>query len=177
MAIDHRRRILAFGVVAAFLVGTGWFTARALRPDPLPVGSPLPALLIRTGAGTDSLAVPAAGPLVVIFFHSECVYCLAEFDELDAGLDELGGAVVVLLTAEDSLPGQLAADRWPRLVEAPHVRWARVDANAFGSHFGTLLTPANYVFNARGTLVWKSVGKPRWGRFVAAVQEARSRDE
>lgn len=137
----------------------------------------MPALLIRTGAGTDSLAVPAAGPLVVIFFHSECVYCLAEFDELDAGLDELGGAVVVLLTAEDSLPGQLAADRWPRLIEAPHVRWARVDANAFGSHFGTLLTPANYVFNARGTLVWKSVGKPRWGRFVAAVQEARSRDE
>lgn len=172
MGVDHRRRVVAFAVVAAFLVGTGWITVRALRPEPLPIGGPLPALPILTDSGVETLTAPAGGPLLVIFFHSECSYCLAEFDELEARLDELGQAVVVLLTAEDSLPGRLASERWPRLAEASRIRWARVDADAFGSRFGTLLTPANYVFDARGTLVWKSVGKPRWERLTAALRDA-----
>lgn len=151
------RRVLAT-LFVLLLIGTGgWLVAKTSRSDALTPGDRLPAITAAAPAG--ELAV-RTGPhgAVVILFHSRCGHCHAQLDRMAAHAASLSGPIY-LLTSEDSLPTADMNGRWSRLTAHPDVQWATVDPDLFLREFGTLVTPAVFVFGPDGRLVRKFRGE------------------
>lgn len=165
------KRILSGVFLALFLALTGWIFYQGTRPPVLSVGSPHPGLSIGTSDGARRLA-DITGPFTLIYFHSGCAYCRHEFDALEDGFDDTWRRHLVLVTGEDSLPDTTIRQRWPTLARSGHVIWATADRREFKSRFGTLVTPAIFVFDGSGTLRKKFVGETK----IEALRLASDRD-
>lgn len=163
------RRVVAGVFLLAVLATGGWVAGQALRPEVLPVASPVPSLEYRpAGAAPRQLAAADGTPTVVMLFHSQCGHCHAELDALERDPGALGPARIVLLTQEDTLPATLIHARWPRLAAAPRVEWGTVRAAEFKRDFGVLATPAFFLFGTDGRLRRKVMGEAR-PQFLAAA--------
>lgn len=145
-------------MVLAFAVATAWLLDRAARPDPLPVGSTLPALGFQAVDGATVLAAGERDRTIVVWFHTRCPHCVDELDALERDLGLFEDARLHLLTSEDSLFSTPLRARWPSLAASPAVVWGVVDAERFRTAFGTTITPALFVFGPQGTLIDKYVG-------------------
>lgn len=153
------RRVLAT-LFLLLLIGTGgWLVAKTSRSEALTPGDRLPA--ITAVAPTGELAV-RTGPrgAVVILFHSRCGHCHAQLDRMAENVTLLQRPVY-LLTPEDTLPAADIRGRWSKLTAHPDVRWATVDPDVFLRDFGTLVTPAIFVFGPDGRLVRKFRGETK----------------
>lgn len=156
------KRTLSGLFLACFLGVSVWIVHETTRAPALPVGSDRPALTLEDDDTTKSLT-ELKDPVTVIFFHSQCTYCRHEFDALERGLETFPGRRFVLVTGEDTLPGALIRNRWPGLAESERVVWAVVDVDTFKDRFGTLATPAIFVFDREGVLRKKFVGETKLG--------------
>ena len=83
-------------VAIAGVLGIG--VAFQSRPDPLPVGAPIPPLTFRSTGGVDTLARAARGRTVVIVYAKTCEHCRAELSSLDAGMARTRSSRVILPT-------------------------------------------------------------------------------
>lgn len=139
---------------------------QANRPDPLPVGGALPDVSYRDGRQAHAVGERGRAA-VVMLFHSRCGHCHAQLDAMERAALR-GDATTYLLTSEDSVATGMIARRWPHLAASPHVRWGSVDAHEFQARFGTLVTPAVFVFDAHHKLVRKYRGEVRTDLLAAA---------
>jgi hypothetical protein len=155
------RRVLA-AVFLLVILGTGAaLAARSTRPSPLLAGGAMPALSYRDAMGRQQALAATPAGTVVMLFHSRCTHCHAQLDRLDRELPRLGATRLVLLTTEDSVSGAEITRRWPRLASAPTVTWGSVEAATFQERFGTLVTPALFVFGPDGHLRAKFRGETK----------------
>ncbi|MEP6619148.1 MAG: hypothetical protein ABJE47_07535 [bacterium] len=133
---------------------------------------PLPALRYRASGGSNTLAADGRARPLVVLFDTHCGHCAYEFAQMDRQLSRFAGTHLYLLTAEDSLSMRDVARRWPLLATSPNVTWAMVDAAAFRRVFGPLVTPAIYVFDARGRLERTFHGETRIELLVSPMTSA-----
>ncbi len=103
---------------------------------------------------------PRGGTLLILF-HSRCAHCIYEFDTLDPHCDRLAGTELLLLTTEDSLNMAAIERRWPRLARSEQVTWGTVDRDVFAHHFGAVMTPALFLFDATRKLAGKWLGETK----------------
>lgn len=171
------RRVAAASIVLGFGAATAWLLDAATRPERLPVGSTMPALEYRGVRGPERLATGSPERTVVVWFHTACPHCVSELDAFERELSTFDGARLYLLSSEDSLfsAGSLRS-RWPGLAAAGNVTWGIVPAPRFQNVFGTMTTPALFVFGPQGTLVDKYVGEVAPRVLVAPEDSSPVRD-
>ncbi len=155
------KRFVAFVFLAAVVLVGSWVVAAASRREVLPVGSAAPSFAFATARGQATFRPNARGRTLVILFHSRCVHCTYEFDALDPHLDRLAGTQLLLLTTEDSLNMAAIERQWPRLARSEDVTWGTVDRDVFVHHFGAVMTPALFLFDATGKLAGKWLGETK----------------
>ncbi len=51
--------------------------------------------------------------------------------------------------------------RWPSLSRSEQVTWGTVDRDVFAHHFGAVMTPALFLFDAAGKLAGKWLGETK----------------
>lgn len=162
------RRFAALLFLAVIVTAGAWLTRKVLAPGPIAEGDRVPAISYRAADGTGTpLAVDGERGTVVMLFHSQCGHCHTQLDELDRDLGTLDGIRLVLLTTEDTVPATEAARRWPRLRAG--ATWGTVGAEAFRERFGTLGTPALFVFRTDGTLAKRFIGETKTGAITALL--------
>lgn len=155
------KKFVAFVFLGAVVLAGSWVVAAASRPEVLLLGAAAPSFAFATAAGRATFHPSPRGPTLLILFHSRCTHCTYEFDTLDPQLDRLAGTKLLLLTTEDSLNMAAIQTRWPRLARSEHVTWGTVDRDVFAHHFGTVMTPALFLFDATGKLVGKWLGETK----------------
>ncbi len=155
------KRSVAFVFLAAVLLLGSWVVATALRREVLPLGSAAPSFAFATARGQATFRPSPRGRTLLILWHSRCAHCSYEFDTLDPHLDRLAGTELLLLTTEDSLDMAAIERRWPRLAHSEHVSWGTVDRDVFAHHFGAVMTPALFLFDAAGKLAGKWLGETK----------------
>jgi peroxiredoxin len=166
------RRAFAAAVVLIVLTGTTWIVVHAMQPPALAIASQMPAIAYRAASDSSTLVPARNQPTLVVFFHTACEYCTQEFARLNADTARLAGAAVYLLSPEKSLDFAGMKRRWPALTAASNVIVGSVAAGEFEKSFGTLLTPAHFVFDAEGRLVDRVVGLVDAGRLLARHRTA-----
>jgi len=155
------KKFVAFVFLAAVALVGSWVVAAASRREVLPLGSAAPSFAFATARGRATFRPSPRGRTLLILFHSRCAHCTYEFDTLDPNLDRLAGTVLLLLTTEDSLNMAAIERRWPRLVRSEQVTWGTVDRDVFAHHFGAVMTPALFLFDATGKLAGKWLGETK----------------
>ncbi len=155
------KKSVAFVSLAAVALVGSWVVAAASRPEVLPLGSAAPSFAFATVRGRATFRPSPGGRTLLILFHSRCAHCTYEFDTLEPHLDRLAGTDLFLLTTEDSLNMAAIERRWPRLARSEHVTWGTADRDVFARHFGTVMTPALFLFDATGKLVHKWLGETK----------------
>lgn len=153
------RRVLAIAFIL-LLVGTGgWLVAKTGQSITLAPGDSLPDLRVTTTTRNLQVQVGPRGALIILF-HSRCDHCHAQLDRMAENTASLQGPIY-LLTPEDMLPVADIAGRWNKLTARPDVRWATVEPDVFLRDFGTLVTPAIFVFGPDGSLLRKFRGETK----------------
>ncbi|MCZ6916978.1 MAG: hypothetical protein O7I93_09390, partial [Gemmatimonadetes bacterium] len=155
------KRSVAFVFLAAVVLLGSWVVAAASRREVLPVGSAAPSFAFATARGQATFRPSLRGRTLLILFHSRCTHCTYEFDTLDPHLDRLAGTELLLLTTEDSLNMAAIERQWPRLARSEQVTWGTVDRDVFVHHFGAVMTPALFLFDATGKLAGKWLGETK----------------
>ncbi len=155
------KKSVAFVFLAAVVLSGSWVVATASRREVLPVGSAAPSFAFATARGQATFRPSLRGRTLLILFHSRCTHCTYEFDTLDPHLDRLAGTELLLLTTEDSLNMAAIERRWPRLARSEDVTWGTVDRDVFVHHFGAVMTPALFLFDATGKLAGKWLGETK----------------
>ncbi len=154
------KKSVAFVFLAAVVLVGSWVVAAASRREVLPLGSAAPSFAFATVQGRATFR-PSPHRTLLILFHSRCAHCNYEFDALEPHLDRLAGTELFLLTTEDSLNMAVIERRWPRLARSEHVTWGTADREIFAHHFGTVMTPALFLFDATGRLAGKWLGETK----------------
>ena len=154
-----KKSVASVFLAAVVLVGS-WVVAAASRREVLPLGSAAPSFVFATVQGRATFR-PSPHRTLLILFHSRCAHCNYEFDALEPHLDRLAGTELFLLTTEDSLNMAAIERRWPRLARSEHVTWGTADRAIFAHHFGTVMTPALFLFDATGRLAGKWLGETK----------------
>ncbi len=154
---------MAFVFLAAVVLVGSWVVAAASRREVLPLGSAAPSFAFATVRGRATFRPSPRGRTLLILWHSRCAHCTYEFDTLDPHLDRLAGTELLLLTTEDSLNMAAIERRWPRLARSEQVTWGTVDRDVFAHHFGAVMTPALFLFDATGKLAGKWLGETKLG--------------
>ena len=155
------KKSVAFVFLAAVVLAGSWVVAAASRREVLPLGSAAPSFAFATAEGRATFHPSPRGRTLLILFHSKCTHCTYEFDTLEPQLDRLAGTELLMLTTEDSLNMAAIERRWPRLARSEQVTWGTVDRDVFAYHFGTVMTPALFLFDATGKLVGKWLGETK----------------
>ena len=155
------KKSVAFVFLAAVALVGSWVVAAASRPEVLPLGSAAPSFAFATARGQATFRPSPRGRTLLILWHSGCVHCTYEFDALDPHLDRLADTELLLLTTEDSLNMAAIERRWPRLARSEQVTWGTVDRDVFAHHFGAVMTPALFLFDATGKLAGKWLGETK----------------
>ena len=155
------KKFVAFVFLGAVVLVGSWVVAVASRREVLPLGSAAPSFAFATARGQATFRPAPRGRTLLILFHSQCAHCTYEFDTLDPQLDRLSGTELVLLTTEDSLNMAAIESRWPRLARSEQVTWGTVDRDVFAHHFGAVMTPALFLFDATGKLAGKWLGETK----------------
>ena len=155
------KRFVAFVFLAAVVLVGSWVVAAASRREVLPLGSAAPSFAFATARGQATFRSNPLGRTLLILWHSRCVHCTYEFDTLDQHLERLAGTELLLLTTENSVNMAAIERRWPRLARSEHVTWGTVDRDVFAHHFGAVMTPALFLFDATGKLAGKWLGETK----------------
>ena len=155
------KKFVAFVFLGAVVLAGSWVVAVASRQEVLPLGSTAPSFAFATARGQATFRPGPRGRTLLILFHSQCAHCTYEFDTLDPQLDRLAGTELVLLTTEDSLNMAAIESRWPHLARSEQVTWGTVDRDVFAHHFGAVMTPALFLFDATGKLAGKWLGETK----------------
>ncbi|MCH7473627.1 MAG: hypothetical protein IIA27_03055 [Gemmatimonadetes bacterium] len=155
------KKFVAFVFLAAVVLVGSWVVTAASRQEVLPLGSAAPSFAFATARGQATFHHSPRGRTLLILFHSQCTHCTYEFDTLDPQLDRLSGTELLLLTTEDSLNMAAIESRWPRLARSEQVTWGTVDRDVFAHHFGAVMTPALFLFDATGKLAGKWLGETK----------------
>ena len=165
------KRILSGIFLMLFLSLTGWLIYAALRPEKLPVGSPMPALQYRTEKGLQYLSDDGPGNLILVHFHSQCGHCKYELELLDKNLPALSGTQIVLLTSEKDFFEKAKQAAWPHLATAKNVTWGMADKSAFADMFGSIATPVTFIFDQSDTLRAKIIGEAKLAKILIELKK------
>ena len=168
------RRVLAFTLTAAMLVLAGWLLLEAAKPDPMPLGSVLPDLEIRTLEGVGTVFPIGEGSrLVVMVYHTTCPACLEELRMLERDAERFAtlDLTLALVTDEDPEVVDLLRADWPTLASSPRVQWVISDEAALKEAFPLPGTPGIYVFGRQGTLLRKVLGQRTLDALVAGLNK------
>jgi hypothetical protein len=169
------RNVIAVALLSLLVGSAAWVAGGALRRDPLSMGTSLPKLTFHNRTGTYELAAGGEAPVLVVWYHSRCVHCQYEVELLNRHITSLGRVRIYMLSREDPASSDELAVAWPRLARSDRVVWGTVRSAEFARAFGTALTPAMFVFNARGRLVRKVVGETKLGPIVAMLADSAAR--
>lgn len=131
----------------------------------------MPALRYTSTAGAQPLRPAPSGRTVVVLYNSSCGHCRYELGMLDRNAERIRGANLVIVTTEDSVARGAVRRDWPRLAALPGVAWGTVDRSEFLRGYGTLATPAFFVFEPDGTLRARIVGETRLENLLRQINE------
>jgi hypothetical protein len=161
MSSQTFRRAAATTALTIVVVALAWLVVRVTGSGPLSPTTRLPALEYRDARGSHVIRADGAEPTLIVLFDSKCGHCSYQLSALDRRSAELSRARVYFLTTETVLPAEELRRRWPSLARSPSVAWGTVNARDFRSQLRTLLTPAIFVFDARGRLLVQYIGETK----------------
>ncbi len=168
------RRVLAATVTVTMLLLAGWLLLEAAKPDPMPLGSVLPDLEIRTleGVGT-TFRTGGASRLVVMVYHTTCSACVEELRMLEGDVERFAtlDLTLALVTDEDAEVVDLLREDWPALASSPRVQWVLSDDAALEEAFPLPGTPGLYVFGRQRTLLRKVLGQKTLDALLAGLHK------
>jgi protein-disulfide isomerase len=174
MRMLDRRKLAAVTALAAIVVALGFVVVRVARAGEGPSKNSLPALAYRDSLGSHVIRADSGTPTIIVLFDSRCGHCAYQLTDFDRRLADLAHARIYLLTTEQKLPLAELARRWPVLAKAQSVTWGMVSASEFRAQLNTLVTPALFVYDARGAFVTKYVGEVKVDALLPALAQRRA---
>ena len=142
----------------------------AIQPKRFPIGSELPQTILSTCQGTDTLKTCNSNPTIIMFFNTNCQYCIHELASFENHLQDFVNCRIIFITYDDSF--LLCKDplRWPNLVKAQNVHWAWIEREYLFKQFDNIIVPSLFIFNTNGILMMKFKGETRIDKLPAIIR-------
>lgn len=164
------KRTVTFVISIIMSVYMIWLLHSALQPPVLPLGASMPAIIVETAAGSDTLKPALGKTTVMMLFNRQCSHCLYELDQFEHHIDRLADIHLWLATTEKSFRPGSDNLQWPALARAKNVTWACMAVQDFKRGFGSPVSPSFYIFNAQGLLQEKIKGEVKLERLIASFK-------
>ncbi len=155
-----------------FILVTGWLIHSAMKPERLPIGSPMPELNVLTQNGPLKIQPDSLSNTMIVYFNSNCKYCQYELNLFDGSLSKFVNTQIMLLTPEEDLFADGKIDSWPALTNSPEVLWGIVNEKKFGDDFGSKNFPTIFIFNKYGSLCAKLLGEAKLEKVLAELKKS-----
>ncbi len=94
---------------------------------------------------------PGSGPLILIYFNSECSHCKNEADQIVDGQDRLDGIKILFLSTEP-LKKIKAFDKQFGLTKVNGLNLGKIDEITAFDVLGITTSPQIYIYNHEGNL-------------------------
>ncbi|HTX99891.1 MAG TPA: hypothetical protein VMG09_07710 [Bacteroidota bacterium] len=147
---ERRWRWGWIGVAAGVAVLALWMIQH--DGDPLQIGNFLAPMPLQTEGGPATIRADSLCDQVIMIFSWTCPHCLRQLDLLEAHIEELKMARLVLIATDGEISADSARALWPRLMAAGNVLTGRMEKNAVRERFGRLILP-HLVFVGRDGIV------------------------
>jgi len=162
----HLKRFLITVCMVIFLGLICWLIIKAIKPEILPKGAPIPELKYFDAKGVQILKPDSAKNTIVIFFHLECDHCMYQMDQFNSHLDEFININLIFLTTDSKQLKNNNIEQWHNITGAKNVQWGIVDKDEFKQSFGSIATPTMFLFNKSGQLSDKFRGEVKLERII-----------
>ena len=96
---------------------------------------------------------------LIVLFSDRCGICIEQLNTFNRDFYVHPFLDIVFLTTDVNFLINHRSDRWPSLSGHAQVIFGVVKRSAFRKAFGTLITPSFYLFDHKGTLVWRKRGR------------------
>jgi hypothetical protein len=153
------RHIVPLSVGAFFAALVIALVFKLTRPDPLPIGSPLPMVLTHGMLSDSILRLTPGRTNVIVYFHAGCAACEAEMTSLNRENQQLGQVNLILLSGDPPDSVRAFSRRWANLVASDRIRWLAGNGSTIEGALGIRATPTIFVFNPHGRLQKKITGE------------------
>jgi len=144
--------------ILLFSILTAWLFIQAMKPEALPIGSPLPDLQYESISGIESIQSDHR-PFIVLWFHEDCEHCIYQLKLLEKHIGDFKGFNLYLLTSDKSFVPKRRERLYPRLSSEYAVHWGFMANSHFKRLFGSTARPSMYFFDRDGKLVQKITGE------------------
>lgn len=138
-------------VLLIALVGCGKEQKKEVTAEPVLVNE-LPHLKFTTLEGTTTSTRNLETPLVLILFFADCDHCQREAQQIQKNLELFTGKNIQFISAEEIPVIQKFAVDYG-LHNQPNVKFGRAESTDVYMNFGSIPTPAIYVYSADKRLV------------------------
>lgn len=144
------KKFIAFVIVVA-LGSCAKQEKKEVQAEPVLINE-LPHLKFTTLEGTATSTRNLQTPLVLILFFADCDHCQREAKEIEKNLDLFNGKTIQFISAE-KIPviQKFAADYG--LNNESNVKFGRAESTDVYMNFGSIPTPAIYVYSADKRLI------------------------
>jgi|APTNR8051073442_1049403.scaffolds.fasta_scaffold00296_13 cytochrome oxidase Cu insertion factor (SCO1/SenC/PrrC family) len=144
------KKIFAFVLFFA-LVACGKEEKKEVQTEPLIINE-LPHLKFTTLDGKPTSTRTLETPLVLILFFADCDHCQREAQEIQKNLDLFKGKNIQFISAEEPQVIQKFAVDY-KLHDQPNVKFGRTESADVYMNFGSIHTPAIYLYSADKRLI------------------------
>lgn len=144
------KKIFTFVLFIA-LVACGKEEKKETQAAPLLINE-LPYLKFTTLEGAATSTRNLETPLVLILFFTDCDHCQREAQEIEKNLDLFREKNILFISAEEPQVIQKFAVDY-KLSSQPNVRFGRAESADVYMNFGSIPTPAIYVYSADKRLI------------------------
>jgi len=166
------KRSITIIAILLFFILTAWLFLQAMKPEALPIGSPLPELQYESASAIESIQSDHR-PFIVIWFHEDCDHCVYQLKSIEKHISDFKRIQLYLLTSDDSFVKKRRERLYPRLSSEYTVHWGFMENSLFKKYFGSTARPALYFFNRDGKLVHKITGEMKMSGIMKIINEIK----
>jgi hypothetical protein len=155
----REKHFFLFSLIIGSLMILAFFWMEGERKEVLNPGHPLPVMKYLTRDGVQILAVDSSRFLMIMYFNRKCEHCLYQLDLLEKNIDLFPNQKFIFLTSEVKFLSEGNEKQWSTLSTRQNCTFGIVPGNDFLNAFGTIGTPAIFIFNSQGILLFRFNGE------------------
>jgi len=165
-----KKKVFAITFIVLFAATVVWLIVEGSKPELLPLGSKLPEIHFEGFDGIRIIKSDALHKTVVMFFSEECPHCKYELNVLNENADKIKGTNFYLITLDKDIFTNGFTDKYKSLKEAVNIKFGTVKEEDYKNNYGTMVTPAFFFFNKKGTLTAKLKGETKFERIFEEIK-------
>jgi thioredoxin-related protein len=166
------KRFFWLALLSGSLLISAFFWIEQQRREILKIGDSIPVMKYLTRSGLQMLSADSTRVLMLMYFNRNCQHCQYQLDLFERNMDLFQKQRFIFLTSEAKFISTGQEKQWCTLSTQQNCIFGMIPGNEFFNVFGTISTPAIFIFDRRGMLAGKFTGEIKLDKLMQVLAAA-----